>query len=246
MLSLVERSVVVVTPDNIESVVLDCDWLSSAWKIANVYLASAGAELLGNDAPSVVGFSEELTCFVSAAYFENGHPFSDSVVTRQPTSPTTASTERPGCGRRERVSGSSTSTSGSARSSPTRVRRIRGSWSGVGHRLSGGYSPGSSMRSASATAESTRAKSRTSSGQPGNVATGGRSSLPVVHRRGGSAEDPGLGGGRSVARSAVARLTCCRAVDDRDGRGMAGLCVCTEIYTGLHREARPQARRNRC
>ncbi len=80
VLALVERSVVFVTPQSVESVLSGCDWLSSAWKIANLYLASVGAELLARDAPDLVGFSEELTCFVSLEYFRDEDPFADFVV----------------------------------------------------------------------------------------------------------------------------------------------------------------------
>ncbi|MBT3380523.1 MAG: hypothetical protein HN742_00065 [Lentisphaerae bacterium] len=80
VLALVERSVVFVTPNNIESLLLEIHWLSSAWKIANLYLASVGAELLGEDAPGILGYSEETTCYVSLDYFRQGDPFADFVV----------------------------------------------------------------------------------------------------------------------------------------------------------------------
>jgi hypothetical protein len=80
VLSLLERSVVFLTPDSIESVLMGSEWLSSAWKLANLYLASVGAELLGDDAPRIVGFSEDTTCFVSLDYFRHDDPFADFVV----------------------------------------------------------------------------------------------------------------------------------------------------------------------
>lgn len=80
MLSLVERAVVLVTPANIESVLMDSRCPSSAWTVANLYLASVDAELLGKDAPRIVGFSEELTCYVSLSYFRQKDPFADFVV----------------------------------------------------------------------------------------------------------------------------------------------------------------------
>ena len=80
VLGLVEKSVVFVTPDSIESVLVACDDLSSAWDIANLYLASINAERLGKNASRLVGLSEELTCYVSVAYFEEEDPFADFVV----------------------------------------------------------------------------------------------------------------------------------------------------------------------
>ena len=80
MLGLVERSVVFLTPDSIESVLRDCKWLSTAWKLANMYLMSVNAEPLGRDTANMVGLSEELTCYVSLDYFRQQHPFADFVV----------------------------------------------------------------------------------------------------------------------------------------------------------------------
>ena len=60
---------VFLTPANIEQVLLGCTWPHSAWDLANLYLGSMGAPLLGPDAPKIVGLSEETTCYVSLAYF---------------------------------------------------------------------------------------------------------------------------------------------------------------------------------
>ncbi len=53
---------------------------SAAWTLANLYLASLGAELLGDDAPQLVGMSEEATCYISADYFAADDPFADFIV----------------------------------------------------------------------------------------------------------------------------------------------------------------------
>jgi len=53
---------------------------SSAWTLANLYLASLGAALLGEDAPRLVGLSEETTCYVSPDYFAEDDPFADFIV----------------------------------------------------------------------------------------------------------------------------------------------------------------------
>jgi len=81
VLALVERSVVFLTPDNIEAVLRkEMRWPGSAWDIANLYLGGIDAELLSEDAPRLVGFSQEITCYVSPAYFEEEDPFADFVV----------------------------------------------------------------------------------------------------------------------------------------------------------------------
>jgi hypothetical protein len=80
VLDLVGRSVVFVTPKSIRSILLGCERLDTAWTLANLYLGSAKAELLGKSAPDLVGFSEELTCYVSPDYFRHEDPFADFVV----------------------------------------------------------------------------------------------------------------------------------------------------------------------
>ncbi|MGH7269855.1 MAG: hypothetical protein ACREJ3_05435 [Polyangiaceae bacterium] len=44
--------------------------LHSGWDLANLYLSSVDAELLGPEAPSLLGLSQETTCCVSADYVE--------------------------------------------------------------------------------------------------------------------------------------------------------------------------------
>ena len=80
VLTLVERSVVFLYPGNIEAAVREEPFDSAAWDLANLYLGSLGADLLGPDAPAVVGISQDATCFVSPVYFEVDHPFADFVV----------------------------------------------------------------------------------------------------------------------------------------------------------------------
>ncbi|MFU8806433.1 MAG: hypothetical protein ACNA8W_21655, partial [Bradymonadaceae bacterium] len=80
VLAMVERSVVFLTPSNIEEVIRqESKWLHSAWDIANLYLGGIGADLLSDDAPRIVGLSQEATCYVSPVYFEEEHPFADFV-----------------------------------------------------------------------------------------------------------------------------------------------------------------------
>ena len=65
VLSMLERSVVFLTPKNIVSVLRDVPWHGTAWDLANLYLAGFPAELLSDDAPQLLGLSIETTCYVS-------------------------------------------------------------------------------------------------------------------------------------------------------------------------------------
>jgi hypothetical protein len=80
VLSRLEQSVVFTTSKNIERLIHECTFDKSAWTLANLYLASVGAELLAKDAPRLVGFSEEFSCYVSLEYFTEEDPFADFVV----------------------------------------------------------------------------------------------------------------------------------------------------------------------
>jgi len=80
VLATIERSVVFVTSSNIELLLNERAFDSSAWTIANLYLASLGAALLAEDAPHLVGLSEETTCYVSPEYFAEDDPFADFIV----------------------------------------------------------------------------------------------------------------------------------------------------------------------
>jgi hypothetical protein len=80
VLLALEKSVVFLTPAAIEQVLLEQS-LHTAWLLANIYLDSIDAPLLGPDAPRrLVGLSEETTCFVSLSYFAESDPFADFVV----------------------------------------------------------------------------------------------------------------------------------------------------------------------
>ncbi len=80
VLATLQKSVVFLTSVNIEPLLLEHGYDSSAWTLANLYLASLGAELLGEDAPRLVGLSEETTCYVSPDYFAEDDPFADFLV----------------------------------------------------------------------------------------------------------------------------------------------------------------------
>ena len=80
VLSTLEQSVVFITSANIERLLHGGSFDSSAWTLANLYLAGLGAELLAKDAPHLVGLSEEITCYVSPEYFAEDDPFADFIV----------------------------------------------------------------------------------------------------------------------------------------------------------------------
>jgi len=80
VLATLEKSVVFLTSANIEALLLEEGFDSSAWTLANLYLASVDAELLGEDAPRLVGLSQETTCYVSPGYFAEEDPFADFIV----------------------------------------------------------------------------------------------------------------------------------------------------------------------
>jgi hypothetical protein len=80
ILAVLESSVVFVTGDNIEQIILEHGFDSSAWAIANLHLASLGAALLGDEAEPVVGLNEHMTCYVSPDYFSEKDPFADFIV----------------------------------------------------------------------------------------------------------------------------------------------------------------------
>jgi len=80
VLATFEKSVVYVTSETIEPILLNHMWDRSAWDLANMYLLSVGAKLLGKKAARIVGMSEETTCYVSPDYFVESDPFADFIV----------------------------------------------------------------------------------------------------------------------------------------------------------------------
>jgi hypothetical protein len=80
VLATLEKSVVYVTSETIEQIILNHGWDRTAWDLANLYLLSLGAKLLGPKAQRVVGISEGTTCYVSPDYFAQDDPFADFVV----------------------------------------------------------------------------------------------------------------------------------------------------------------------
>jgi hypothetical protein len=77
---LLERSLVLIYHGNIDQVLRREQLLSTAWRLANLYLGSIGAECLDGQPLSLVGLSRETTCYVSTSYFDEVDPFADFVV----------------------------------------------------------------------------------------------------------------------------------------------------------------------
>ena len=80
VLALLERSVVFLTPANIEQVLADERYLGTAWNLANLYLGSLGRPGLDGRPAGLVGLSQETTCFVALTYFTEDDRFADFVV----------------------------------------------------------------------------------------------------------------------------------------------------------------------
>jgi len=80
VLSMLQHSVIFLTSRNIAEVLRDMPWLSTAWDLANLYLASHSAELLSVEAQPILGLSIETTCYVSTDYFRAANPFDDFVL----------------------------------------------------------------------------------------------------------------------------------------------------------------------
>lgn len=80
VLALLEKSVVFLTAESVDGVLRGQVWLPQAWDLANLYLLSTGAELLGPEAPRLVGLSSETACYVSALYFLESNTASDFVI----------------------------------------------------------------------------------------------------------------------------------------------------------------------
>ena len=80
VLATFEKSIVYVTSESIEPILHRQMWDRSAWDLANMYLLSVGAKLLGKKAARIVGMSEETTCYVSPDYFAETDPFADFIV----------------------------------------------------------------------------------------------------------------------------------------------------------------------
>lgn len=82
VLRMFEKAVVFLTPENVELVLRETTWPSTAWSLANLYLASLKTELLSDEAVGILGLSEGTTCFVSLDYLSRGESFGNEGITR--------------------------------------------------------------------------------------------------------------------------------------------------------------------
>jgi len=80
VLDVLGRSLVFLTPATIEAALAQMPWLGTAWDLANLYLEGVDAELLSDEAPSLLGLSEGTTCYLSAAYLGKPSRFDDFLV----------------------------------------------------------------------------------------------------------------------------------------------------------------------
>lgn len=81
VLRMLEKSVVFLAPENIERVIgEEVTWPHTAWNLANLYLASVGAEMLSDEAVGILGLSEHTTCYVTLQYFGETSPLADFLV----------------------------------------------------------------------------------------------------------------------------------------------------------------------
>jgi hypothetical protein len=80
VLNMLVDSIRFATPENIDELLMRISWPSTAWNIANLYLASIGAKPLSKKAKRIVGLSEGTTCYVSQEYFSQENLFADFVV----------------------------------------------------------------------------------------------------------------------------------------------------------------------
>jgi hypothetical protein len=80
VLSALTRSVIFVSAGTLEALLFEVSFDETAWDLANLYLTTVGAQVLGADAREIVGFCDGHTCYVSPLYFTTTDPFADFVL----------------------------------------------------------------------------------------------------------------------------------------------------------------------
>jgi len=80
VLDLFEKCLVFVTQAQVDPLITEAPYLSTAWTIATLYLGSLGLTGLDDQSVGFVGYSEETTLYVSPAYFRDDNPFADWVI----------------------------------------------------------------------------------------------------------------------------------------------------------------------
>ncbi len=64
----------------VDTVLRQSRWLSTAWDLANLYLAGFDKAILSKQAPLLAGLSEETTRYLSVDYFHTEDTFEDFLV----------------------------------------------------------------------------------------------------------------------------------------------------------------------
>ena len=80
VLGVAARSIVFLTQEAAHQAIRKTPFLSGARTIANVYLHSLGASILGDNSSQIVGLNLERECYVSMDYFADEDPFADYVT----------------------------------------------------------------------------------------------------------------------------------------------------------------------
>ncbi len=80
VLKTLTSSILFITGETVYDIIQTTRWDKTAWDLANLYLLSLGADLLGKDAPTIVGLSEETTYYISSSYFHEEDRFADFLV----------------------------------------------------------------------------------------------------------------------------------------------------------------------
>jgi hypothetical protein len=80
VLDVAEQSIMFLTRETTHRAISGVAYLESAWTIANMYLYSLRAVMLGDGSRQIVGLSEGTKCYVSLEHFAEKDPFADYVV----------------------------------------------------------------------------------------------------------------------------------------------------------------------
>ena len=80
VLQVAEESMVFLTREAAHQAMRETSFLDTAWTIANLYLNSLGAPMLGDGATPILGKNLGTMCYVSIEYFAEQDPFADYVT----------------------------------------------------------------------------------------------------------------------------------------------------------------------
>ncbi|MDR3617215.1 MAG: hypothetical protein P4L53_26910 [Candidatus Obscuribacterales bacterium] len=80
VLEAIANDVVILTTENVEQILLSESCSSTAWHLANLYLASIGSKPLHEDASCALGMNVGTTSYVSMKYFTQTDKFADYIV----------------------------------------------------------------------------------------------------------------------------------------------------------------------